>query len=68
MACNMPIVSSQYWNIIHGETPGEVLQDAEGLQTLRVLGRNMSWLLKGIKEADRPRPEAEPKVRTNFVR
>ncbi|SPY35600.1 Putative NAD(P)H-dependent FMN-containing oxidoreductase ywqN [Porphyromonas cangingivalis] len=68
MACNMPIVSSQYWNIIHGETPGEVLQDAEGLQTLRVLGRNMSWLLKGIKEADRPLPEAEPKERTNFVR
>lgn len=68
MACNMPIVSSQYWHIIHGETPREVLQDAEGLQTLRVLGRNMAWLLKSVKEADRSLPEAEAKIRTNFIR
>lgn len=43
---HMPVVSSQYWNIIHGMMPGDVLQDAEGLQTMRMLGRNMAWLLK----------------------
>lgn len=46
---NMPIVSSQYWNMIHGNTPDEVRQDAEGLQTMRTLGRNMAWLLKSIE-------------------
>lgn len=46
--CNMPVVSSQYWNGVHGRTPGEVLQDAEGMQTMRVLGDNMSWILKSL--------------------
>lgn len=67
----MPVVSSQYWNQVHGNSPKEVLQDAEGLQTLRTLGRNMAWLLKCI-EAGRlagiQRPEAEPVIRTNFIR
>ncbi len=44
----MPIVSSQYWNMIHGNTPEEVKQDLEGMQTMRVLGKNMAWLLKSI--------------------
>lgn len=52
---NMPIVSSQYWNMVHGNTPEEVKQDLEGMQTMRVLGQNMAWLLKSIqsgKEAE----------------
>ena len=47
--CNMPIVSSQYWNSVHGFTPDDVNQDKEGLQTMRVLGQNMAWLLKCIE-------------------
>lgn len=45
---NMPIVSSQYWNMVHGNTPDEVRQDLEGMQIMRTLGRNMAWLLKSI--------------------
>ena len=45
---NMPLVSSQYWNQVHGNTPEEVKQDIEGLQTMRTLGRNMAWLIKCI--------------------
>lgn len=61
---NMPVVPSQYWNIIHGRTPGEVAYDAEGLQTMRTLGRNMSWMLQS-KDA---LPIEEPKLVTNFIR
>ena len=67
----MPIVSSNYWNQIHGNTPEEAKQDAEGLQTMRVLGENMAWLLKCIeagRKAGVPAPEAEPKIKTNFIR
>ncbi len=64
---HMPVVSSQYWNIIHGMMPGDVLQDAEGLQTMRMLGRNMAWLLKNAADGQK-HPEAEPLVRTNFIR
>ena len=46
---NMPIVSSQYWNMVHGNTPEEVKQDLEGMQTMRVLGQNMAWLLKSLQ-------------------
>lgn len=62
----MPVVSSQYWNSVHGRNPGEVEQDAEGLQTMRTLGRNMAWMLKSLKREDAPQSE-EP-IRTNFVR
>lgn len=59
----MPIVSSQYWNQVHGNTPEEVMKDEEGLQTMRTLGNNMAWLLKCI-EAGREKgitiPEGEP--------
>lgn len=68
---NMPIVSSQYWNMVHGSTPEEVRQDLEGMQTMRTLGRNMGWLLKCIKagqEAGIELPEREPRVATNFIR
>lgn len=67
---NMPIVASNYWNEIHGNTAEEAAQDAEGLQTMRVLGNNMAWLLKCIalgKEAG-VEPEKEKKVWTNFIR
>ena len=68
---NMPIVSSQYWNQVHGNTPEEVRSDAEGMQTMRTLGNNMAWLLKCIeagKEAGITFPEREPAVMTNFIR
>ncbi len=68
---NMPVVSSQYWNMVHGNTPEEVKQDLEGMQTMRVLGRNMAWLLKSIeagKKAGISLPEKEPRVATNFIR
>ncbi|MBU3804706.1 MAG: flavodoxin family protein [Candidatus Cellulosilyticum pullistercoris] len=68
---NMPIVSSQYWNQVHGNTPEEVKQDLEGMQTMRTLGNNMAWLLKAIdagKKAGIDMPEKEVKVSTNFIR
>ncbi len=65
---NMPVVPSQYWNIIHGGAPGEVSQDAEGLQTMRTLGRNMVWLLKNLKSGGEPTPIPEPWEMTNFIR
>lgn len=63
---NMPVVFSQYWNSVHGMRPGEATEDAEGLQTMRMLGRNMAWLLKGVKREERPEPEL--RVMTNFIR
>lgn len=68
---NMPIVSSQYWNMVHGNTPEEVKQDLEGMQTMRTLGKNMAWLLKCVhagKEAGVTIPEKEPRAVTNFIR
>jgi len=68
---NMPVVSSQYWNMVHGNTPDEVKQDLEGMQTMRVLGRNMVWLLKSIeagKKAGVELPQTEARARTNFIR
>ena len=68
----MPVVSSQYWNQVHGNTPEEVKKDAEGLQTMRTLARYTAWLMK-CKEAGElqgifvPAPE-QPRLRTNFIR
>lgn len=67
----MPIVSSQYWNQVHGNTPEEVKQDLEGLQTMRTLANNMAWLLKCIeagKEKGVSFPEREQPIRTNFIK
>jgi len=67
----MPIVSSQYWNMVHGNNPDEVKQDLEGLQIMRTLGKNVAWLLKCIesgKENGINIPEQEPRQRTNFIR
>ncbi|MBI5538517.1 MAG: flavodoxin family protein [Bacteroidia bacterium] len=66
----MILATSNYWNIIHGRTPGEVNQDAEGVQIMRLLGKNMAWLLK-MKEATINIIEAplkEKKEVTNFIR
>ncbi len=68
---SMPVVSSQYWNMVHGNTPEEVKQDLEGMQIMRTLGRNMGWLLKCIEAGRKsgvPLPEREPQVVTNFIR
>lgn len=64
----MPVVSSQYWNDVHGNTPEEVRQDAEGMQTMRVLGRNMAWLIQTMADSSLPRPDQEERVFTNFIR
>lgn len=66
----MPVASSQYWNSIHGNNAEEAAQDLEGLQTMRTLARNMTFLMKSIqlgKEAF-GLPEKEPRVGTNFIR
>lgn len=66
----MIIATSNYWNVIHGRSSGEVTQDGEGRQIMRVLGKNMAWLLK-MKEATAgtlESPKSEAKVYTNFVR
>ena len=68
---NTVVATSQYWNQVHGNTPEEVLQDLEGLQTMRTLGENVAWLLRliecGKKNGIEP-PVYEPKQRTNFIR
>lgn len=68
----MPVVPSQYWNMVHGNTPQEVQQDLEGMQTMRTLGRNMAWMLQCIelgKQQDICYPVQEtPRCRTNFIR
>ncbi len=67
----MPVISSRYWNMVHGSTPEDVLKDEEGMQVMRVLGRNMAWFLK-LKEAGEKvgitPPVQEPNKRTNFIR
>ena len=67
----MPVVSSTYWNMVHGAGPEDVAKDLEGLQSMRNLGRNMAWLLKCIElgaKAGIAAPEAEQEYRTNFIR
>ena len=67
----MPIISSTYWNMVHGNTPEEVRQDLEGMQTMHNLGENMAWILKCIKAGEKvgiTAPPTEKKVKTNFIR
>ncbi len=67
----MPIISGRYWNMVHGATADEVLQDKEGLQNMRILARNMAWHLKcqeAGKNAGIPMPKHEETVFTNFIR
>ena len=63
----MPVVPSQYWNSVHGAAAGEALEDLEGLQTMRTLGRNMAWMMRGLSHEPLPMSE-EPKLKTSFVR
>ena len=68
---SMPVVSSQYWNSVHGNTPEQVKQDLEGLQTMRTLADNMAWLLHCIeagKQAGIPYPTPERRISTSFIR
>ncbi|MBD5509544.1 MAG: flavodoxin family protein [Lachnospiraceae bacterium] len=66
----MPIASGQYWNGIHGAAPGEAAQDAEGLQMMRTLAENMTFLMKSIALGKEKYgvPQREPFTRTNFIR
>ena len=67
----MPLVSSCYWNMVHGSNPEDVLKDEEGMQTMRTLAKNMAWILKSIeagKASGINHPVAEEKVFTNFIR
>lgn len=66
----MPVASSQYWNSVHGRAAGEALQDAEGMQTMRTLARNMAFLVKSIALGRQQYglPEQETPQRTNFIR
>lgn len=68
---NMPIVSAQYWNQIHGNNAEEAKQDLEGMQTMRTLGNNMAYLLKCLDAGAKSgveKPEIAPKIKTNFIR
>ena len=66
---NMPIVPSQYWNIVYGRDAGEAALDTEGMQTMRTLADNMAWLLKNIhNEHSLPLPERETPQPMNFIR
>ena len=66
----MPVASSQYWNSVHGRLPGEAAKDGEGLQTMRTLAANMSFLMKSIAlgKATFGLPEKEPRISTHFIR
>ena len=68
---NMPIVSSSYWAMVHGNIPDEVSRDEEGMRTMRMLGHNMAWLLRCIEEGKKSGidiPAPEPAVKKNFIR
>ena len=65
---NMPIVTSQYWNIAYGSAPGQVSQDEEGMQTMRTLADNMAYMLKQFESGKARKPEREPGTFTNFIR
>ena len=66
----MLVVSSNYWNVIHGSKPGEAQQDLEGQQIMRLLGKNMAWMLKMREMAGQQagEPEKEKKIGMNFIR
>ena len=68
--CGMPVASSQYWNMVHGGTPEEVLKDEEGMQTMRTLGRNMAFLMKSIRMGKEKLglPQKEQTIFTSFHR
>lgn len=67
----MPIATSRYWNMVHGQTPEDVWKDTEGVQIMRVLGQNLAWLMKSLEAGEKAgvkKPEPEPRISTNFIR
>lgn len=64
----MPVISSCYWNMVHGFTPEDVEKDEEGVRIMRTLGNNMAWFLKCVEKARIPLPDREPPAFTNFIR
>lgn len=69
--CEMPIVSSNYWNMVHGKTPDDVMRDEEGVQTMKILARNMAYMLNckaAAEKAGITPPARESKIATNFIR
>ena len=67
----MPVISSNYWNMVHGSAPEDVMKDLEGVEIMQTLGRNMAWILKCIeagKAAGIEHPQDTERVRTNFIR
>ncbi len=66
----MIVPSSNYWNVVFGMNPGEVLKDEEGMQIMRILGKNMAWTLKLIENGNSiiSKPDKEAKIFTNFIR
>jgi len=64
----MVMAKANYWTVIHGAMPGEVLQDTEGVQIMRVLGKNMAWIMKSMEGAENSAPQPERKVMMNFIR
>lgn len=66
----MPVVSSQYWNSVHGRLPGEAAEDGEGMQTMRTLARNMTFLMRAIALGKEKYglPQREPGIATNFIK
>lgn len=71
MISEMPVISSRYWNMVHGGTPEEVKQDKEGIQIMRILGKNMAWYLKSMEAAKKAGilpPTKEDTIWTNFIR
>ena len=65
---NMPVASSQYWNMAYGQSPGQVARDEEGMQTMRTLGQNMAWMIKKLNVEEDGHPQQEKHVWTNFIR
>lgn len=71
LVSEMPIISPRYWNMVYGWTPEDVKQDLEGLQTLRILGKNMAWFLKMeeiSKKSGLHIPQSEESIYTNFIK
>lgn len=71
MYAQMPVISSRYWNMVHGSNPDDVMKDEEGLQIMRTIGTNMSWILKSIETGRKygvEQPIIEDKIFTNFIR
>ncbi len=66
MMMNCPVVSSSYWNIVYGQQAGEAAKDAEGMQVMRMLARNMARVIRGLSREEKP--VLEPQERTNFIR